>query len=56
MYEANASDKEKNGVAPDENAVILRIKKRHLRLPKSSEKMPEKILHVFALIENTGQV
>ena len=56
MYEANAPDEEKNGVAPDENAVISRIKKRHLQLPKSSEKMPEKISHVFALLENTGQV
>ena len=52
MYEATASDKEKNGVVPDENAVILRIKKCRLQLPKSSEKMPEKI----SLIENTGQV
>ena len=56
MYEANAPDKEKIGVAPDKNAVISRIKKRHLQLPKSSEKMLEKITHDFALIENTGQV
>ena len=52
------SKKQCRTLQPNKNALISKIRKRRLQLPKSGEKMPEKISHYshfFALTGNTVQ-